>query len=116
MSIQSVAVLFDNTDRPETTGVYVRRALGELVQVDHYLPNALQELRNAPYDFYLQVDDGHDVVLPEQLRPIAFWAIDTHMDLERYRRIAHRYDWIFTAQRDGAEALQKMGIQANWLQ
>lgn len=115
MTIRRVAIIYNGCDRPETTGVYVRRALGQFVELEHIQPNEWQRLPPDPFDFYLQVDDGHDVVLPPTFRPSAFWAIDTHMDFNRYLRVAKQYDLIFTAQRDGAEALNRVGIQATWL-
>jgi hypothetical protein len=40
MAIRRVAVVFDNRARPDTTGIYCRRALGTLVEVEHFLPTA----------------------------------------------------------------------------
>src|SRR5258708_4179910 len=45
MSIRRVAVIFDNTARPGTTGVYCRRALGQLVEVEHFPPPEIHPLR-----------------------------------------------------------------------
>jgi hypothetical protein len=47
--IQRVALIFDGTARPETTGVYCRRALGSLVEVEHFLPTeqACPPFRNS---------------------------------------------------------------------
>ena len=36
MEIRRVAVIYDDRDRPETTGVYCRRALESLVEVVHF--------------------------------------------------------------------------------
>jgi GT2 family glycosyltransferase/2-polyprenyl-3-methyl-5-hydroxy-6-metoxy-1,4-benzoquinol methylase/tetratricopeptide (TPR) repeat protein len=115
MAIKSVAVIYNNKERPETTGVYVSRALSTLVDVEHILPGEWERFPKKSKDLYLQIDDGYDSVLPEHLRPSAFWAIDTHMNLERYLRVAPYYDLVFTAQRDGAEVLQRKGIAATWL-
>ena len=41
MSIRSVAIIFDDQVRPDTTGVYCRRALGQLGEVAHFLPAEL---------------------------------------------------------------------------
>lgn len=115
MSIRRVAVVFDATDRPETTGVYVHRALNELVEATHMQPQDLHHVSSKQFDLFLQVDDGHDYVMPSQLRPAAFWAIDTHMDFERYRRSAQHFDLMFTAQLDGSKDLNRLGIAATWL-
>lgn len=115
MNIRRVAVIYNGIDRPETTGTYVRRCLGELVEVEHVHPGEWQRLPKQPFDLYLRVDDGYEADIPRHLRPLAFWVIDTHMDLERYLRVGHQYDLVFAAQRDGAVALQKHGIKASWL-
>ena len=38
MAIRRVALIFDNTQRPETTGTYCLRALKGLVEVEHFQP------------------------------------------------------------------------------
>jgi GT2 family glycosyltransferase/tetratricopeptide (TPR) repeat protein/2-polyprenyl-3-methyl-5-hydroxy-6-metoxy-1,4-benzoquinol methylase len=115
MSVRRVALIFDNTARPETTGVYCRRALGGLVEVEHFLPAELARIPRG-FDLYLQIDDGLDYGHPADLRPAAWWAIDTHLDFERCLRKAAAFDWVFAAQRDGAGALRRAGIAgAAWL-
>src|SRR5437667_99589 len=39
MRLRRVALIFDDRRRPDTTGVYVRRALAELVEVVHFPPD-----------------------------------------------------------------------------
>ena len=105
MSIRRVAIIFDNTARPDTTGVYCRKALGELVEVAHFLPGDLGQVPAGKFDLYLNIDDGLRYRLPERLRPSVWWAIDTHMDFAWYRTKAPEFDLVFTAQRDGAERI-----------
>ncbi|MDB5336757.1 MAG: wbbL 5, partial [Planctomycetaceae bacterium] len=115
MAIKRVAIIFDNTARPETTGFYCRRALGQLVEVEHFLPN---ETNRIPRDFdlYLNVDDGLNYQLPEDLRPRAWWAIDTHVDFKRCLSKAQGADYVFAAQKNGAQQLHAAGIPAAlWL-
>ncbi len=54
MSQIRVAIIYDDTARPETTGVYCRRALGELADVEHFLPTEMDRLllavQTAPTD------------------------------------------------------------------
>ena len=88
MSIQRVAIIFDNKSRPETTGVYCRRALGQMVQVEHFLPSERSRIPRQGFDLYLNIDDGLRYNLPPELRPSAFWAIDTHLDFDRCREFA----------------------------
>ena len=44
MAKYRVALIFDDTSRPETTGVYCRTALQGIVQVEHYRPADLERL------------------------------------------------------------------------
>ena len=39
MSLHRVALIFDDRLRPDTTEVYVRRALARLVEVAHFRPD-----------------------------------------------------------------------------
>ena len=82
MSVQRVAIIFDNRARPETTGVYCRRALGGLVEVEHFLPAELSRIPRTGFDLYLQIDDGLEYHHPADLRPCAWWAIDTHLNFD----------------------------------
>src|SRR5689334_7442704 len=114
-----VALLFDNSQRPETTGLYVRRAMGQLCEVEHFLPTEFEALGRGDhgrFDLYLAVDDGLDYRLPRALRPLAFWAIDTHVSFARVLMKAECCDQVFAAQKDGAERLRRGGIDsALWL-
>src|SRR5579884_3785572 len=109
-----VAIIFDNRERPETTGGYCLRALGEMVEVGHFLPGAWERVPRG-FDFYLNIDDGGAYRLPPDLHPSGWWAIDTHLDFERCLTKAHDFDLVFAAQRDGAERLRDEGISAAWL-
>jgi GT2 family glycosyltransferase/tetratricopeptide (TPR) repeat protein len=116
MSIKRVALIFDNAARPDTTGTYCRRALGRICGVEHFLPTELGRLRQEKFDLYLAIDDGLNYTIPSDLRPLAYWAIDTHLDFERELRRAKQADFVFAAQRDGAEHLRQHGIEsACWL-
>jgi GT2 family glycosyltransferase/tetratricopeptide (TPR) repeat protein/2-polyprenyl-3-methyl-5-hydroxy-6-metoxy-1,4-benzoquinol methylase len=116
MSIQRVAIIFDNKTRPETTGVYCRRALGKLVEVEHFLPTELGQIPRRGFDLYLNIDDGLDYRLPPDLRPSAWWAIDTHMNYDGCRDKGRDFDLLFAAQRDGAQRLRQDGLaKAIWL-
>jgi GT2 family glycosyltransferase/2-polyprenyl-3-methyl-5-hydroxy-6-metoxy-1,4-benzoquinol methylase len=116
MSINRVALIFDDHARPETTGVYCRRALERLVDVVHFRPDELAQIPREGFDLYLNIDDGFQYELPPELRPSAWWAIDTHLNLDWCRRKAPDFDVVFAAQRDGAEQLRRAGIaSASWL-
>jgi len=110
-----VALIFDDTARPETTGVYCRRALEGLVAVEHFRPADLERVPRTGFDLYLNIDDGLRYPLPADLHPAAWWAIDTHMDFDWCLTKSHGFDFVFAAQRDGAVQLRDGGITTTWL-
>jgi len=116
MDIHRVAIIFDDQARPETTGVYCRRALESLVEVVHFRPDALATIPRNGFDLYLNIDDSLDYRLPPGLHPSAWWAIDTHLNFDQCRRKSEEFDLVFAAQRDGAARLKAEGIaSAQWL-
>ncbi len=116
MTIKRVALIFDDRARPETTGVYCRRALERLVEVAHFRPDELDQVPREGVDLYINIDDGFDYHLPSELRPSVFWAIDTHVNFDSCLSKARGFDLVFAAQRDGADRLRMAGIaSADWL-
>src|SRR5262249_2494144 len=115
MTFRRIALIFDNTARAETTGGYCLRALAGMVQVEHFLPSAVERIPKHGFDLFLNVDDGLRYHLPADLHPSAFWAIDTHMDFQWCLDKSHGFDFIFAAQRDGAARLRDEGIVTTWL-
>ncbi len=111
-----VAVIFDNQIRSETTGFYCRRALSRLVDVEQLLPEELNRIPAGLFDLFVLIDDGLDYQLPDELRPRAAWAIDTHMSLERCISRFGNADWVFAAQKLGAQQMQRaLGRDVHWL-
>ncbi len=111
-----VAIVFDNRPRPETTGYYCRRALGKLVDVEHLLPEELTLIDPSIFDLFLFIDDGLDYEIPAHCRPRAVWAIDTHINLSRCLTRFGDADFLFAAQKNGAQTLQDMlGRPVTWL-
>ena len=116
MAIRRVALIFDSVQRPETTGVYCLRALKRLVDVEHFQPGELGRMPRTGFDLYLNIDDGLRYHLPADLRPCAWWAIDTHLNFAWCVEKSQDFDLVFAAQRDGAEQLCGAGIAtAAWL-
>src|SRR5271157_434882 len=116
MEIRRVAVIYDDRDRPETTGVYCRRALEGLVDVAHFRPDQLAGIPRDGFDLFLNIDDGLEYHLPDELHPSAWWAIDTHLNFDWCRDKAQGFDFVFAAQRDGADRLRREGVaSASWL-
>ncbi len=115
MSFRRVAIVFDNTSRPETTGLYCRRALGRFLEVEHLLPTDLEHVDRGRFDAFILIDDGLNYPVPESLRPRAWWAIDTHVNYERCQARAQGANVVFAAQRDGLQRLQRDGIAAEWM-
>jgi GT2 family glycosyltransferase len=110
-----IAIVYDNTLRPDTTGEYCRRALELLgMAVTHYLP---QDAETIPpiYELYLRVDDDLEYALPAALRPVAYWAIDTHRDYDARLARARAADVVCCAQRNGAARMRADGLAAHWL-
>jgi O-antigen biosynthesis protein len=101
MEIRRAAIIFDTTLRPETAGVYCQRTLEKLVVVEHFQPHDFDRVPRNGFDLYLNIDDGLPYQLPSELRPSAFWAIDTHLNFDRCRGKAPGFDVVFAAQRDG---------------
>jgi len=110
-----VALIYDDMLRPETTGGYCLRALRRICHVVHYRPLQLDDVSGNEYDLFLQIDDGLDYRIPERLRPAAVWVIDTHMDFETALSKARAADFVFAAQKDGADKLCQRGVEAAWL-
>jgi hypothetical protein len=53
-----VAVIYDDVARQITTGVYCRRALNQLVGVEHFGPGEPERIRRGRFDRNVTVDDG----------------------------------------------------------
>lgn len=115
MSLRRVAIIFDKTLRPDTTGIYCERALQQLVAVDYVSPGELEKISPKDFDAFILIDDSLAYRIPERLRPRACWVIDTHLGYERCRERAIGCDLVFAAQKNGAERLQQEGIDAMWL-
>src|SRR5262249_43325992 len=116
MAVRRMALVFDDRARPETTGVYCRRALGGLLEVEHFLPGDLGRVPRRGVDLYLNIDDGLDYRWPAELRPCAWWAIDTHLAFDWCRTKPADFDWAFAAPRGGAEQLRlAVTAPAVWL-
>ncbi len=111
-----VAVIFDNQVRPDTTGVHCLEALEALCEVQHFLPSDMEEIPREGFDLYLNIDDGLQYRFPLDLAPAAWWVIDTHLNYEWDRLKSDDFDYIFAAQKDGAERLREDGVaEAEWL-
>jgi 2-polyprenyl-3-methyl-5-hydroxy-6-metoxy-1,4-benzoquinol methylase len=87
-----------------------------LVEVEHFLPSELARIPREGFDLYLHIDDGIRYRWPADLRPSAWWVIDTHMDFAWDLEKARDFDFVFAAQKDGARQLREGGIaSAQWL-
>jgi len=122
INMPRVAIIYDDRPRPETTGLYCRRALGELIlagridSVEHLLPDELECVSRGQFDLFLYVDDGLQNSIRDDLRPAVWWGIDSHLEFERCLHMASLCDFTFAAQRDGARRLRDEGVKnAEWL-
>lgn len=113
-----IVIVFNNTLRSDTTGIYCLSALKELLpdwDVEHVVPPTHPaELKDIKGDFFLKIDDGimHHHVLPH---PNAIWYIDLHIDWEDRYAAAELFDHIYCAQDWFVESLSKAGYKASWL-
>lgn len=113
---QRIAIVFDDRIRPETTGTYCYRALEQLVDTTHFLPGQLANTDFSSFDLVLHIDDGLRYPLPKFNCCSAYWAIDTHVDLEWALKRSRFFDFVFAAQRDGADQLKESGVaHTQWL-
>ena len=110
-----IALIYDDQVRPDTTGGYCLRALEKICQPTHVRPKELYGLEQR-FDLFLNIDDSFRYLLPAELRPAAFWVIDTHLQYDWDLHKARSFDWTFAAQKNGAERLAADGVeQAAWL-
>ncbi|MBI4431688.1 MAG: hypothetical protein HY587_08265 [Candidatus Omnitrophica bacterium] len=112
-----VALVF-NKDRPETMGIYIERAFRTLgIPCDHF---SSREAERIPldYDLYFRIDDDwYERDLPEQLKPRALWAGEVHLKSPRghLKKMAPRYDFVFTPSTVAAENFKRKGINTFWV-
>jgi GT2 family glycosyltransferase/Flp pilus assembly protein TadD len=111
-----IAIIYDETTRPDTIGEYCRRALERQGRiVTHFLPDEVADIPPI-YDLYLRVGEGREYDLPEALRPMATWALGTDRGFLGQRGRIPGVDWTFCAQRDDAARMRAEGIpNAFWL-
>ncbi|MBD3176430.1 MAG: glycosyltransferase, partial [Armatimonadia bacterium] len=114
MPYPNVAIVYDRSVRTDTTGEHCRKALEPFADVTYFPPERLHLAPPVGFDLYLNVDDGFHYPWPQHLRPCAWWVIDTHLTYEEDREKARGFDYLFTAQRDGAEKLRADGIVPAW--
>lgn len=114
--MKRIALIYDDRLRPETTGLYCRRAFSRIADVVHFRPEEIHGIRPRDHDLFVCIDDGLDYAWRDDLHPSVYWAIDTHVGFERCLSRAKRVDHVFAAQRDGAHQLRQVGIsRATWL-
>lgn len=114
--MKRVALVYDNTIRPDTTGIYVERALRQFTDIVHFLPTQIDRIQ-AEYDLYLQIDDGLTYRWTRSdLHPSAWWIIDTHLQFDWDREKAVDFDFLFTAQKNGAQHFRLEGFDnVRWI-
>jgi len=113
-----VALVFDK-GREDAAGFYVENILRQRqgFSVDHFNTSDAEGIPQG-YDLYLRIDHGdysHD--LPANLKPKAFWAMDTHLKhpWRKIQRQASNYDIVFCAFRQAVDELKARGFNAHWV-
>lgn len=113
-----IALIF-NRERKDTTGCYFEKALRQSNhEIEHFWTEHAYKIK-PEFDLYLRIDHGdYKYDIPEHLHPAAFLVIDTHLK-KPYKKIekqATHYDFIFSAQKEGAEKLRRRKkINASWI-
>lgn len=113
-----LAIIF-NKEREDTIGCYFERAAKRLsIPFDHYWTKDGETIPKG-YGLYLRIDHGdYKYDIPDSLRPSAFYVVDTHLEkpYERIKRQVLRYDYVFCAQKNGADRLNReTGVSAVWV-
>ena len=80
--------------------------LADLVQVEHFTPALMSQVPRHGFDLYLNVDDGLRYHLPNELRPVAWWAIDVEPQSLWFREKALGCDKVFTTRTTRLPSLQ----------
>ncbi len=94
----------------------MRTAFDGLCEFDLVLPQDAAGLKAGSHSLYFCIDDASHYLFPAHLKPSAVWLIDTQMTYRADRIMARRFDYVFSAQKDGAERLNVDGIAtAEWL-
>ena len=108
----NIVTLYNNRVRPDTTGIYVSEALRRLGHtVKHVIPSA--DGVDGGADMYLLVDDGFDY--ETDIKPLTYWAIDTHVSYGQQLEKAKQAETVFAAQKEGAARLSKdLGREVKW--
>lgn len=95
--------------RADTVGFYVNAALERLgnkvIHIDPFAPGAI-----AANDLFIAVDDGqaYGFKVKPKGGPMAYWAIDTHINMEQQVVKADHADMVFAAQRESVEELARL--------
>ena len=109
-----IAIVFNKAKRSDTTGMYCLRALSQKHEVSHFEPEEISRIQREEYALFMNIDDGLSYRFRTDLHPSIFWAIDTHIKPERCLERAKDFDFVFCAQRRGAEEMRTAGIPARW--
>jgi len=111
----NVTTIYDNSVRPDTTGIYVTEAMTNIGHdVTHVNPVLNREV-SINGGAKIIVDDGVPYTL-HGLDNAAYWAIDTHISMDVCEQKAGAAKFLYAAQKAGAAALtEKLQRQVTWL-
>ena len=107
-----VALIYE--DAPHSEGSHCLKALQPLCQVEHIIPAQLPQIFKESYDLFLRIDDGRGGEIPRHLFPRALWCLAKGQDRASHVQQALFYDWVFEADSERAQALEKAGIINVW--
>jgi spore maturation protein CgeB len=113
-----ILISYDNM-LPHTTGNYFAEAFKQMpdILIDWSHPSKLGQVNKSYYDLFIKIDDGLFCnEWREDLHPSIYYIIDSHIEPEtNWRREMVKkgnFDYLFTAQKNGAEQL---GINSEWI-
>jgi len=114
--MMSVALVYSAEIRNNGTPILcldaTKRGLGFGENVRRYTP-----LGEVPeHELYVYIDDGRDGLEWECPHPCVYWAVDTHLGYDWRLHKAKQFDWVYCAQKEGAERMRADGVEkVEWL-
>lgn len=113
-----IALIYNN-DQRDKMGDRCFRVLKKYNNLDlyHFNLRGIQGIKED-FDLYLRIGCDNDEIIYPDLHPIGWWINDTHLK-HNYKaavRMVNNYDYVFCAQKEGAEQLTKdTGKKTYWI-
>jgi len=94
-----VLIEVEDRIRADSTCVYYRKAFEKVADVVSVYPEELQYIKPGSFDLYVRIDYGVETPFPADLKPSAYYAIDTHIHPDWRLKMTKEadFDYIFCA-------------------